>query len=97
MIALETQDTRALQAYLGHKNIQHTVRYTELSRRNSGTSGMTSVVNLRRPHRKVRDQFVALDKVSGATRYFEKVVREIETDLGGKRILSRIKRPVRIV
>jgi site-specific recombinase XerD len=22
---------RALQAYLGHKNIQHTVRYTELS------------------------------------------------------------------
>ena len=58
---------------------------------------MTSVVNLRRPHRKVRDQFVALDKVSGATRYFEKVVREIETDLGGKRILSRIERAVRIV
>ncbi len=25
------QDTRAVQAYLGHKNIQHTVRYTELS------------------------------------------------------------------
>jgi len=24
-------DTRALQAYLGHWNIQHTVRYTELS------------------------------------------------------------------
>jgi site-specific recombinase XerD len=24
-------DTRALQAYLGHKNIQHTVRYTELA------------------------------------------------------------------
>jgi integrase len=24
-------DTRALQAYLGHQNIQHTVRYTELS------------------------------------------------------------------
>lgn len=24
-------DTRALQAYLGHKNIQHTVRYTELT------------------------------------------------------------------
>jgi len=24
-------DTRALQAYLDHKNIQHTVRYTELS------------------------------------------------------------------
>jgi type 1 fimbriae regulatory protein FimE len=25
------QDTRALQHYLGHRNIQHTVRYTELS------------------------------------------------------------------
>jgi site-specific recombinase XerD len=24
-------DSGALQAYLGHKNIQHTVRYTELS------------------------------------------------------------------
>ena len=24
-------DTRALQAWLGHKNIQHTVRYTELA------------------------------------------------------------------
>ena len=24
-------DTRALQARLGHKNIQHTVRYTELA------------------------------------------------------------------
>jgi type 1 fimbriae regulatory protein FimB/type 1 fimbriae regulatory protein FimE len=24
-------DTRAEQAYLGHRNIQHTVRYTELS------------------------------------------------------------------
>jgi hypothetical protein len=24
------KDTRSLQAYLGHKNIQHTVRYTEL-------------------------------------------------------------------
>jgi type 1 fimbriae regulatory protein FimB/type 1 fimbriae regulatory protein FimE len=24
-------DTRALQAWLGHKNIQHTVRYTEMA------------------------------------------------------------------
>jgi type 1 fimbriae regulatory protein FimB/type 1 fimbriae regulatory protein FimE len=24
-------DTRALQAYRGHKNIQHSVRYSELS------------------------------------------------------------------
>jgi site-specific recombinase XerD len=27
----EGYDTRAPQAYLGHRNIQHTVRYTELS------------------------------------------------------------------
>ena len=30
-LANDGQDTRALQHYLGHKNIQHTVRYTELS------------------------------------------------------------------
>jgi integrase len=30
-LANRGHDTRALQAYLGHKNIQHTVRYTELS------------------------------------------------------------------
>jgi len=30
-LAIRGHDTRALQAYLGHKNIQHTVRYTELS------------------------------------------------------------------
>jgi integrase len=29
-LASKGHDTRALQAYLGHKNIQHTVRYTEL-------------------------------------------------------------------
>ena len=29
-LANRGHDTRALQAYLGHKNIQHTVRYTEL-------------------------------------------------------------------
>jgi len=30
-LANRGHDTRALQAYLGHKNIQHTVRYTELT------------------------------------------------------------------
>lgn len=30
-LASRGHDTRAIQAYLGHKNIQHTVRYTELS------------------------------------------------------------------
>jgi site-specific recombinase XerD len=31
VIANAGHDTRALQAWLGHKNIQHTVRYTELA------------------------------------------------------------------
>ena len=30
-LANRGHDTRALQAYLGHKNIHHTVRYAELS------------------------------------------------------------------
>ena len=30
-LAGDGQDTRSIQDYLGHKNIQHTVRYTELS------------------------------------------------------------------
>lgn len=30
-LAQAGQDTRAIQHYLGHKNIQHTVRYTQLS------------------------------------------------------------------
>jgi type 1 fimbriae regulatory protein FimB/type 1 fimbriae regulatory protein FimE len=30
-LANDGKDTRAIQLYLGHKNIQHTVRYTVLS------------------------------------------------------------------
>lgn len=30
-LANDGQDTRAIQQYLGHKNIQHTVRYTEMA------------------------------------------------------------------
>ena len=30
-LANDGHDTRALQRYLGHKNIQHTVRYTEMA------------------------------------------------------------------
>ena len=30
-VANKGHDTRALQAYIGHRNIQHTVRNTELS------------------------------------------------------------------
>jgi type 1 fimbriae regulatory protein FimB/type 1 fimbriae regulatory protein FimE len=32
-LANKGADTRAIQQYLGHRNIQHTVRYTELSDR----------------------------------------------------------------
>jgi type 1 fimbriae regulatory protein FimB/type 1 fimbriae regulatory protein FimE len=30
-LANDGQDTRAIQQYLGHRNITHTVRYTELA------------------------------------------------------------------
>jgi len=30
-LANDGQDTRSIQHYLGHKNIQHTVRYTEMA------------------------------------------------------------------
>ena len=30
-LANKGHDTRSLQAYLSHKNIQHTVRYTEMA------------------------------------------------------------------
>lgn len=50
-LANKGRDTRALQAYLGHKNIQHTVRYTELSRtqffwliNRSGSHATSSIV-----------------------------------------------------
>ena len=32
-LANDGHDSRAIQHYLGHRNIQHTVRYTELSAR----------------------------------------------------------------
>ena len=31
MLQADGHDTHSIQDYLGHKNIQHTVRYTELS------------------------------------------------------------------
>jgi type 1 fimbriae regulatory protein FimB/type 1 fimbriae regulatory protein FimE len=30
-LANDKQDTRAIQLFLGHRNIQHTVKYTELA------------------------------------------------------------------
>jgi hypothetical protein len=38
-LAAKGRDTRALQAYLDHRNIQHTVRYTELSATGSNAFG----------------------------------------------------------
>ena len=38
-LANRGHDTRSLQAYLGHRNIQHTVRYTELTPSGSRISG----------------------------------------------------------
>jgi type 1 fimbriae regulatory protein FimE len=40
-LANDGHDTRALQYYLGHKNISHTVRYTELARTGSRIFGGT--------------------------------------------------------
>jgi type 1 fimbriae regulatory protein FimB/type 1 fimbriae regulatory protein FimE len=51
-LANRGHDTRALQAYLGHKNTQHTVRYTELSPRGSRTFGGNNPFLAQSPRRK---------------------------------------------
>src|SRR5262249_32671216 len=61
-------------------------------RRGSRIFGMTEIVNLTRLHRKASSQFVAVDKVSGAGKFFDKLQRDVERDLGGKDRLSRIER-----
>ena len=48
------------------------------------------VVDLKVPKRAKRS--LPLDQASGAARFFGRMVREIETDLGGHRTLSRIQR-----
>src|SRR5215472_16395809 len=46
-LANDGVDTRALQHYLGHRSITHTVRYTELrSDRFDGTEGVTRAVRV---------------------------------------------------
>ena len=40
-LANDGQDTRAIQHYLGHRNIEHTTRYTELQPTASGLFGPT--------------------------------------------------------
>ena len=49
-LANDGHDTRALQHYLGHKNIQHTVRYTELCADGSGLLARLAQIGLGRPH-----------------------------------------------
>ena len=51
-----------------------------------------SVVDLKVPKRTRRgSRSLPLDQATGATRFFDRMVREIETDLGGRRQLSRIQ------
>ena len=50
-LANQGVDTRSLQQYLGHKNIQHTVRYTELSAERFRDFGRP------RPPRRVQKRF----------------------------------------
>jgi site-specific recombinase XerD len=42
-LASHGHDTRAIQAYLGHKNIQHTISYTELSSERLSLKSMLSI------------------------------------------------------
>jgi hypothetical protein len=52
-----------------------------------------AVVDLKRAKRAKRTprNLVPLDKATGAARFFDRIVREIENDLGGRRQLSRIE------
>ena len=51
------------------------------------------VVDLKRTKRSKRAprDLVSLDKATGAARFFDRMVREIENDLGSRRQLSRIE------
>jgi hypothetical protein len=49
-----------------------------------------TVVDLKVPKRAKRS--LPLDQATGAARFFSRMVREIETDLGGHRALTRIQR-----
>ena len=51
---------------------------------------MTAVVDLKVPKRAKRG--LPLDHATGTARLFGRMVREIESDLGGRRTLSRIQR-----
>jgi hypothetical protein len=61
-----------------------------------GESSLKVLDDGRRPERTKRSKraprdLVSLDKATGAARFFDRMVREIENDLGGRRQLSRIE------
>ena len=51
-----------------------------------------TVVDLKVPKRKRDPHGLPMDQASGAARFFGRMVREIEADLGGHRTLTRIQR-----
>jgi hypothetical protein len=51
-----------------------------------------TVVDLKRAKSKRAGRdLIAIDKTSGAARYYAKMMRDIESDLGGRRLMSRIE------
>ena len=52
-------------------------------------ASVANVVKLKKYKRAPRD-LVAIDKASGAAKFFDKMVRDIEADCGGRRELSRV-------
>jgi hypothetical protein len=50
-----------------------------------------SVIDLNKKRRRAPRDLVAIDKTSGPARYYDKMMRDIENDLGGRRNLSRIE------
>ncbi len=49
------------------------------------------IVDLKQTKRRNSRTLVPLDKTSGAARFYDRMLRDIESDLGGKRSLSRIE------
>lgn len=48
-------------------------------------------INNGKRYRRAPRDLVPLDKTSGAARFFDRMLREVESDLGGKRELTRIE------
>ncbi len=49
------------------------------------------IVDLKQPKRRNSRTLVPLDKASAAARFYARMLRDIESDLGGRRVLSRIE------